>query len=103
MTSNFHVKVPKNNPKQNSECCQIVGGWGGVGGKYVCTKKRGEGSRLAPSVLDRLQPHSCGCGSRRGDYRASVMWPRDPHDEVKPLCVCVCPLTFLQLFKNAQK
>lgn len=36
---------------------------------------RGEGSRLAHSVLDRLQPHSCGCGSRQDDYRASVMWP----------------------------
>lgn len=38
-------------------------------------RRGGEVSLLPHRVLDKLQPHSCGWESRRGDYMAGVWWP----------------------------
>lgn len=48
--------------------------WVAVGGEV-----EGDSGRM-PACLprrapDRLQPHGCGCESRRGDYTAGVVWP----------------------------
>lgn len=66
-------------------------GWGGgapLQAGAAPGRRGGEVSLLPHRALDRLQPHSCGCESRRGDYMAGVCGGRArPRDKVNPPCV----------------